>query len=198
VCQSYNINLTCLICNYFAGKTITTSFEISSFYGQELARDFGEKSGIRSLRIFSKPSAINEFGMPLTTTIWVWLAMLFPSAWWVVENFLLDLNTNYFLYPLAVGGVGCNVDVFEKSDKAKTEVLHFVSSILTSYMVLLRMFDRLSVDRPWCNSLKEEALLWRSSKHLGSENLDQRCNVNLIMRRVTRLKSKFHHLTLWY
>jgi len=35
----------------------------------------------KSLKIFSKPSAINEFSIPLSTTIWVKLAMLFPSAW---------------------------------------------------------------------------------------------------------------------
>jgi len=32
----------------------------------------------RSLRIFSKPSTINGFGMPLPITIWIGLAMLFP------------------------------------------------------------------------------------------------------------------------
>ena len=33
------------------------------------------------LRIFSKPSAVNGFEVPLPTTVWVGLAMLFPSAW---------------------------------------------------------------------------------------------------------------------
>ena len=46
-------------------------------------------------------------------------------------------------------------------------------------MVTLTIFGRLSVDRPWCDPLKEEALLWRSSKHLGSRTFDQRWNVNL-------------------
>jgi len=38
-------------------------------------------NGNRSLRIFS-----NGFDMPLPTTVWVGLATLFPSAWWVVED----------------------------------------------------------------------------------------------------------------
>jgi len=36
-----------------------------------LVRDFGGEGGIRFLRIFSKPSAINKFGMLLLTTVWV-------------------------------------------------------------------------------------------------------------------------------
>jgi len=58
--------LTCLICNYFARETTTTSFEVLPFHGRELVRDFGGESGSRSLRIFSKLSAINRFGMPLS------------------------------------------------------------------------------------------------------------------------------------
>jgi len=134
--------------------------------------------------------------MLLPTTIWVGLAMLFLSTWWVVEDFLLGLNANYFFYPLAVGGIGCNVDALEKSDKAEIKVSHFVSSMLTSCIMMLTMFDRLDVDRLWRDPLKEEALLWRSSKHLGSENFDQQCSVNLIMRRVKRLKSEFRTLSL--
>jgi len=34
--------------------------------------------------------------MPLPTTILVGLAMLFFSVWWVVEDFLLNLNANCF------------------------------------------------------------------------------------------------------
>jgi len=124
--------------------------------------------------------------------------MLFPLAWLVVENFSLDLNANYFLYSLAIGGVGCNVDELEKSDKAKTEVLHFVSSILTSCILVSTMFGRLGIDWPWHDPLKKEALLWRSSKHLESGSFDQRCNVNLIIRRVTRLKSTFCTWSLQY
>jgi len=50
------------------------------FCGRELAGDFGGEDGTKSLRIFSKPSAINRFGVPLPTTVYVGLAMLFPSA----------------------------------------------------------------------------------------------------------------------
>jgi len=39
------------------------------FFGRELVRDFGGKGGTKSLRICNKPSAINEFGMPLPTTV---------------------------------------------------------------------------------------------------------------------------------
>ena len=82
---------------------------VLSFHERELIRDFEGGCEIRSLRIFSKPSTINEFGTPLPTTVWVGLAMLFPSAWWVVEDFSLGLKANGFLYPLAVGGVRCSV-----------------------------------------------------------------------------------------
>ena len=76
-------------------------FMVLPFHGWELVRDFRGEGGIGTLRIFSKPSAINRFGMSLPTTIWVGLAMLFPSAWWVVEDFLLGLKANCFLYPWA-------------------------------------------------------------------------------------------------
>ena len=56
------------------------------FYWRESVSDFVEVRGIRSLRFFSKPSAINGFELPLPTTVWVGLVMLFPSVWWVVEN----------------------------------------------------------------------------------------------------------------
>ena len=41
----------------------------SPFHGRELVRDFGGESGSMFLGIFSKSSAINEFGMPLPTTV---------------------------------------------------------------------------------------------------------------------------------
>jgi len=55
--------------------------------------------------------------------------------------------------------------------KAKIEVFNFVSSILTSCIVMSTIFGRLGVDRPWCDPLKEEILLWRSFKHLGFQTL---------------------------
>jgi len=60
-----------------------------------IVRDFGRIGAIRSLKIFSKLSAINEFDLPLSTTIWVVVVMLFPSAWWVVEDFSLSLKANF-------------------------------------------------------------------------------------------------------
>jgi len=42
---------------------------VSPFHGRKLVRDFGGKDRIRTLRIFGKASAINEFGMFLPTTI---------------------------------------------------------------------------------------------------------------------------------
>jgi len=78
------------------------------------------------------------------------------------------------------------IDKLEKNNKAKFWYFVVVrSSMFTSWFW---------VDRPWCDLLKEEALLWRSSKHYRSQSFDQRCSVNLIMRRVARLKSKCHAL----
>ena len=57
----------------------TGIFVVLSFRGRELVRDFGGEDGTKSLSIFSKCSAINEFGMPLPTTIWVGLAMYFSK-----------------------------------------------------------------------------------------------------------------------
>ena len=45
-------------------------YVVIPFYGRKLVSDFGEESsGIRSLRIFSKLSAVNGFGMPLPTVV---------------------------------------------------------------------------------------------------------------------------------
>jgi len=64
----------------------TGIYVVLPFRGRELIRDFGGEGGTKSLRIFSKPSAINKFGMSLPTIVWVGLAMLFSSAWWVIED----------------------------------------------------------------------------------------------------------------
>jgi len=62
------------------------------------------------------------------------------------------------------------------------------------------IFGRLSVNRLLCDPLNEKAFFWRSPKYLGSQTLiyliDQgeasiRGNINLIVKRVTRLKPKF-------
>jgi len=47
----------------------TGIFVVLPFRGRELVRDFGGEDETKSLRIFIKPSAINEFGMPLPTTV---------------------------------------------------------------------------------------------------------------------------------
>ena len=69
------------------------------------------------------------------------------------------------------------------------------------------IFDGLSVVRPWCDPLKKEALLWHSSKHLGSQTLihliDQggasiRCVVLTKSWGVTKLKLKFQTLFFQY
>ena len=48
--------------------------------------------------------------------------MLFPSAWCIVEDFLLVLNANYFLYPLAVGSVGCSIPPASKLGATEVEI----------------------------------------------------------------------------
>jgi len=47
----------------------TGIFVVLPFHKRELVRDFGGEGGTKSLRIFSKPSAINGFGMFLPTTV---------------------------------------------------------------------------------------------------------------------------------
>jgi len=64
----------------------TSIFVVLPFQEKELVRDFGGEGETKSLRIFSKPLAINRFGMSLPTTVWVGLAILFPSVWWLVED----------------------------------------------------------------------------------------------------------------
>jgi len=49
----------------------TYIFVVLSLHGMELVRDFGGEDRIKSIRIFIKPSAINEFGLSLPTTIWL-------------------------------------------------------------------------------------------------------------------------------
>ena len=60
--------MTGLICNHFVGE-INTVFCGLTFLGRKLVRDFGGIGGIRSLRIFSKPSAISGFGLSLPNTV---------------------------------------------------------------------------------------------------------------------------------
>ena len=67
VCQRFTVNVTSLC--YFAREMDTGIFVVLPFRETELVRDFGREDGTKSLRIFSKPSAINEFGMPLPTTV---------------------------------------------------------------------------------------------------------------------------------
>ena len=47
--------MTGLLCDYFAGETIT-AFVVLPFHERELVRDFGEEDGTKSLKVFSKPS----------------------------------------------------------------------------------------------------------------------------------------------
>jgi len=47
----------------------TSIFVALPFYGRELIGDFGGEDGTKSLKIFSKPSAISRFGVPLPTTV---------------------------------------------------------------------------------------------------------------------------------
>jgi len=47
----------------------TGIFVVLPFRGRKLVRDFGGEGGTKSLRFFSKSSAINEFGIPLSTTV---------------------------------------------------------------------------------------------------------------------------------
>ena len=48
--------MACLICDYFAEKTVTSFFVILPFYGRELVGDFGGEDGTKSVKVFSKPS----------------------------------------------------------------------------------------------------------------------------------------------
>ena len=64
----YNVNVRDSICNHFTEK-MNTAFVVLPFHGRELVRDFGKEGGIKSFRIFSKPSVINGFDMPLPTTV---------------------------------------------------------------------------------------------------------------------------------
>jgi hypothetical protein len=61
------------------------------------------------LRILSKPSAFNGFWfLPLPTTVWVGLVILFPSVWWVVEEFVWTWKPNVPLPLCRFTGVRLN------------------------------------------------------------------------------------------
>jgi len=47
----------------------TGIFMALPFCGRELVGDFGGEDGTKSFMIFSKPSAINGFSVPLPTTV---------------------------------------------------------------------------------------------------------------------------------
>jgi len=57
----------------------TDIFVVLPLCGREFVRDFGGEGGTKSLRIFSKPSAINGFCMPLQTTIELGLPCYSPQ-----------------------------------------------------------------------------------------------------------------------
>jgi len=59
---------------------------------------------------------------------------------------------------------------------------------LKFYTLFLLQCNQCSIDSTLIDSdlicwRKKEHFLWRSPKHLGSDSFDQRCNVNLIMRK---------------
>ena len=58
-CQRFTINVTS--CAHFVRETAIGIFVVLLFHGRELVRDFGGEDRTKSLRIFNKPSAINEF-----------------------------------------------------------------------------------------------------------------------------------------
>ena len=63
--------MTGSICKHFTGE-INTTFCGPTIPWEGIIRDFGRIGGIRSLRVFSDPSAINRFRVRLTIP--------FPSA----------------------------------------------------------------------------------------------------------------------
>ena len=66
-CQRFTVNVISL-CSFRQGNR-HMYFVVLPFRRRELVRDFGGEDGTKSLRIFSKPSAINGFGIPLPTTV---------------------------------------------------------------------------------------------------------------------------------
>jgi len=61
--------MTGLICNLFHWGSSQRLFVVLPFHRWELVRYFGGKGEMRSLKVFSKLSAINGFDMPLPTTV---------------------------------------------------------------------------------------------------------------------------------
>ena len=66
--ESVTLWANSLLYDYLAGETITTFCGLTILW-TGIDKDFGGGSGIKSLKIFSKLSTINKFGMPLRTTI---------------------------------------------------------------------------------------------------------------------------------
>jgi len=66
-CQRFIINVTSLY--IFRRRNGYRYFYGPNILWVRLVRDFGGEDEIKSLRIFSKSSTINGFGMPLLTTV---------------------------------------------------------------------------------------------------------------------------------
>ena len=66
-CQRFTVNVTSL-CLFHRGNG-HKYFYSPTIPWEGIAKGFGREDGTKSLRIFSKPSAINGFGMSLPTTV---------------------------------------------------------------------------------------------------------------------------------
>ena len=67
--QRFNVNMIGLTYDSFCRGNEYFFYVVLSFHRRELVGDFDGKSGIKSLKIFSKSSAVNGFDIPLPTTV---------------------------------------------------------------------------------------------------------------------------------
>ena len=84
-------------------------FVVLPFHGREFGQGFWRERWDQIPQDIVQTLSYVQIWYAFTNYVRVGLVMLFPLALCVIEDFLLGLNTNCFLYPLAVGGVGCSV-----------------------------------------------------------------------------------------
>ena len=143
-------------------------FVVLLFHGYELVKDFiGESGGSDPLE-FLKILSYQHIWYTFTNYRLSWSSHAISFSMMSCWEFSVGLKRQHIPLFFSRRRRWMCVDILEKSEKAKTWYFGFVlSSMFTSCI----MFGRLGIDQPWSDPSKEEALLWRSFKHLGSQAL---------------------------
>jgi len=101
--EAWALSMRVLICDSYHWKKWIQSFVVLPFHRRELVGDFGEKSGIRSLRIFSK-SLAQWVWYAFTNYRLSWASHVIPLSMMSCWGFYIGLRSLCFLLALFTEG----------------------------------------------------------------------------------------------